>query len=387
VDTQNSENINGEKSGIDTDMAADSDHNILRTKTFNRELKSLVNRIVSNEEKPEEEDLQSLSESQLLQSLHKIFYRIKSLDEIESVHSSFNPFLIDTENEPASGITDYLEAAFNSLGISVYDILTFSINDRCFTSTYTELNPVNKTDIILNLKDNLFKQISEKESGYILTAREREKDSFLSKKFIGFDDEGGRGMLLFIRLSSIVMNLIKELNQGHEAVPLAEYLSPIIIFRLEEQGEGEVRNRIEVLKNELSIPLYLHLGRFIPSLDLQRYDDLDSLVSIVETLLNISTISEDLNGALIKISRGCDKEMIYEIKYMISRLKQSLHGQASIVRIKSDVLLIITHKKNMGIVQAVAADYNEIYDNRFKSEIISMEKRDEIPGILLKVCL
>ncbi len=387
MDTQKSENSGREESGIDPGMAADTDENILRSKTFNRELKSLVNRIVSNEEeKTEEEDIDGLTESKLLYRLHKIFYRIKSLGEIESVHSSFNPFVLDTDNELAKGIAAYLKTAFNSMEISVYDILSFNINDRCFSSAYTELKPESKTDIIINLKDRLFKQILEKESGYMLTADEINGDSFLSKKFSGLEDEEGGEMLLFVRLSSITENLIKELNRGHGTAPLAEYLSPIIIFRLKEQSSGDLLNRMEVLKNELSIPLYLSLGSLMPSIDLRRYDDLDSLVGVVEILLAISVISEDLNGILIKISRVCDKEMLYEIKYLISRFANGLDDDASIIRVKSDIILILTHKKNTGIVREITAEYNRIYDNAFDIEIINREKRDEIPGILSKIC-
>lgn len=387
MEIQKSEDLREEKIGIDAEMAIETDINILRNKTFNRELKSLVNRIVSNEEKPEEEDLEDLTDDRLLYKLHKIFYRIKSLDEIESVYSSFNPFLFNGENELYREIADYLKTAFNSMNIVVYDILTFNFTDRCFSSIFTELKPEVKTDIIINLRDNLFRQMWEEQSGYILTADEIKRDSFLSKKFIDFEDEKSGDALLFLRLSSIIGNLIKELDRDHKAGPLVECLSPIVIFKLVEQSRDDTRKRIDMLRNELSIPLYLYLGRFIPSIDLLRYDDLDSLVSIVETLLNVSVISEELNGILIKVSRICSKQMLYEIKYLISRLKNNLDDYTSFIRIKSDTLFILTHKKNTGIVQGVAAEYNRVYENIFDIEIINREKRDEIPSIILKICL
>jgi hypothetical protein len=387
MDTQNDKHISGEKSGTDIDMSADTDFNILRSKTFNRELKSLVNRIISNEERTEEEDLAGLTESQLLYRLHRIFYRIKSLDEKESAYSSFNPFIIDVENDLAKGIAVYLKTAFSSMEISLYDILAFNISDRCFSSTHTELKPETKTDIVINLKDRLYTQIVEEGNGYKLTPEEINRDSFLSKKFTGLEDEEGRGALLFIRLSSVADKLIKEVNRGHAAVPLVEYLSPIIIFRLAEQGRDEILKRVEVLRNELAVPLYLSLGSLLPSFDLQRYDDLDSMVGIAETLLAVSAVSEDLNGIMIKASRDCGKEMLYETKYLVSRLGKSLDGQASIIRLKSDLLIILTDKNNTGIVQAVVADYNKIHNNIFDLEIISMGNKDEISDILFKICI
>ncbi len=385
MDTDNAGNTGFGNSNADTGTFENTDINILRSKTFNRELKHLVNRIVSNEEKPGEEDIESLTEDRLLYRLHKLFYLIRSLNEIESANTSFNPFLMEDRSGPDKGIGQYLKSSFQDLGISVYDILTFNINDKCFSSTHTELTGESRADIIINLKDNLFKRISREQKGSVLTYDEITGDSFLSKKFNGLDDEK-RGMLLFLRLSSITVNLIEELNRGEKSAPLVEYLSPIMVFRIKEQSSGEVDTLVRTLKDELSVPLFLSLGGLFPSFKLDRYDDPDSLIILLETILTVSVISDDYNGILIKASRSCDTQMIFEIKYMISRLTKNLDDHTSVLRIKSDALLLITLRSKRGIVESVIADYNTLHNDLFEYEVISEKNRDEIPELLLKIC-
>ena len=135
----------GEFDGVNSDNAAAAgavqagteqpagDQNILREKTFNEELRHLVEKVTAHEAPgPETSDIDDVSDEELIRRLHVLFYRAIHLEHAVPPPRSLVE-LRRVRGRDEDSLINAIHQGLAELSYRAFALLPFNLEKRCFT--------------------------------------------------------------------------------------------------------------------------------------------------------------------------------------------------------------------------------------------------------------
>jgi len=369
--------------------------NFLREKTFNSNLRHLVDRIRDNEPDSADseifhEDIDSLSEEELQLRLYRLYYRAVNIRDNRDINIAFNPFEIQ-EDASSSSIVDSLNChiinRMESLELSPFALLSYNIAQKGYMPAIHSLDRYHAESIVIGLRDRLFKKILAGPDGVIIDTGEIEEDPFMSKIFSLKEGEERRP-LYFIMLSTITAEVMKELPiSGSDT--LSPFLpSAILMIELPDRSHPATIAAITgTLKRRLALPYFLLNDYQSLVFSSESYEDLDFTYQVLDYLFTIFLLHKDRAGISIKSSAHKNDSMTFLIKYVISKLSHTLYCDSVIVHIIKGRLVILTTGAFVDVIKEIIDEYNRLFNDQFSIVEFYSADFDDSLDIIQKIIL
>lgn len=358
--------ITGNQLDLHEAKEAPEEVNLLRKKTFTKELSTLVNRIFSNETgEPEsiiETDSLNISEkNNLLMEFEKLIYSIKHQEEISKTGSQYNPFNLDIDvYDDIDDIDDYLQKGIQQCGFRDFGIFKYILTESSFKFDRGFVNDFLKTNCFFGLKDDVFKK-GIPEHGVIIKADSIEDDPFLKKKFHSDSElEGSNNSFYLNRVSSYCDNVFIKKNSSHLSA-LEKYTSPLIIIKLPEDYNADAAEIHKIIIKYMSIPLALYMGknRLIPLSNDCSYEDCFHLIELFQKTSDAS----ELTWCILSGKEMSSMESFFMLKYFLSKIRLSVGINSLVMRVALNRIVLALPEKNLDNIKKITDEFNSRSSN------------------------
>ena len=353
--------------------------NILREKTFNPELSSLLNKIYSHEktsdtETPGTEKIDPGLKYTLLQKCDQLLYRLKHEADAAKVTSEFNPFSLDINvYDDIDDLDDYIETGMKQIGFSRFLIMKYNFIDAAFRTDLNRIDEALTTDLFFSTKDPLFKGMYANNRGYILDYAAIDTDLFFKKKLeTVFQSGDNNRVIYFVRLCSLCDDngslIIKNIMSSFE-----QYLSPILAVIPDAGKEHYSENDFfEMLKRDMQIPFSLYAMK-------NRFNFYSSEFSYEEALLMIELVMtspavKGMTRSILTLDNFSVKENMFILKLLLSRIRKQLERDSFFMRIGIDKCILVTSENEKKEISVMIDEIN------VSENIVSMESIDAGSG-------
>lgn len=347
--------------------------NIIRNKTFNPELRRLVERVRDNEpgEVPLSQDPvagKGPGAEELEMELYRLYYRARTLRDNLNVNISFNPF--DLQSSLSS--MDMPEAVFahmaeemKALSYPSFAILRYDIGRKGFVATRHALERHDAGNIIISLRDGIFLEMLGAGEGIIVDENAIRNDSFLAKRFMPVDGSEARP-LYFTALSTLGDMVGRELDSGDTACPLPFLPSSILMAELPPgEGRRDPADIHEALRRKIALHAFLLCDDDSRSRSHFTCDDVGSTYTVLEYLFSVFLLRKDCVCVSV-LSRGRDRPGTgYLVKYIIAKTKRMLSSDSTIIHLLKNRLIFIVPSSSLDGMRVLMAEFNRLFEDRF----------------------
>jgi hypothetical protein len=362
--------------------AQPQERNLLREKTFNSELNQLVNKIFTNEkinEDPVEfyEETDVTEKNNLLLKCEELIYRLKHLDEYNAASSFYNPFDTDINvYDDIDDTADYIKTGLLQCGYPEYQILKYNFNDKAYRSDINMLEESFSTGMYFSINDPVIKRIRNNTEGFIFKPDLIISDPFFSKKFInGNADSLNPGAFYIVRISSLFNDPVNMKKLEDKISKFEEFLSPLLLIKLNRNGDYKLDEVFSSLKMKAAIPMMLYFlkNRIKFNITNSKYED--TLVMI--ELFIKSSINTGIKSYIITLNDYSVKDNLFIFKFLMSRVKKILSRDSLILRISINRAIIVTSSNTGEIYTSIdrinsglklitidQVDYSEYLDSK-----------------------
>lgn len=334
--------------------------NLLREKTFTRELSSLVSRIFSNESagiSPDEKDeLINLTEkNRVLLEYEKLIYSLKQSMDLPEISSKYNPFHLNVDvHDDIDDIDDYLKAGMDQSGFNEYGIFKFNLKENAFrfdSGSFAE--PLSK-NCFFGVNDPVFSGTFPKH-GIILKSENIDDDPFLAKKFKSSSDNISENNSFYInRIYNYCKNLFSTTGDP-ELTRLEKYTSPLLVISLPGSRGIDESDIHKIIEKNLCLPLsvYLAKNRLTPVMTNFDYEESLLLIELFQKMSYNST----LKWCLIKGEDFSSLENFFMLKYLLSKLRLQAGHNSLIMRIASNKIVMALEEREIPDIQNSVSDF------------------------------
>jgi hypothetical protein len=341
----------------------------VRERTFNKELSDLVSRIKSNE--PGKDEIpasvppkKEITEDDLLQMYHQLFYKAVNISGIEKIDTSFNPFILYKELSS----DDLLTLIYNemtALSFNEYAILAYN-PEKNYYSCYTNNIPgLDERNIVIDPSENLYANIINNKHGNILDRQSIERDIYYKKRF------SAKNSLLFISFGNLFIDYYSNADLRN-VNDFSDAFFPILLIRMEE-NPGE--NRKKTIYREIESKLIVYFFLLYRKLTIDKQSicsaGLQSIYGFLDYIFQKYNKQKDCICAVIKSKKYINAESLLILKFMYGKLKNKLSGSAEILRIEKDKLLIFTRKQDRKRMDDILDEFNKTYSDLFRVDTFS----------------
>ena len=353
-----------------TDYNKESEHNefninIIRQRTFNKELRELLAKIRSNESQRNDKaiNMDEISEEELIKRFHILFYRSVNLIGLSDINSNLNPYLL-----PNYFFKDNLEQnilyEMQNLSLPEYAILSYNLEKKCYIPVYCYIDDIIEDNIAIDICEELYTQILDSKYGIILNYQSINNNIFLKKRFSSNCQNDSQYLLYFVSFKNIFSNLLSEMNLiGIENIRNI-HLSQILMIRIKD-GMGE--NIVESIYNKIIDKLIIHFllleKRVFGQILKVDYENIYSLFNILEFFIRIFSKFYDGVGYIIKCKNYFKKENLFIFQYLLLKFKNTLSAKSIISQLANDKFLILTKESEGEIVEQIVKEFNNYNNN------------------------
>ncbi len=340
--------------------------NLLRQKTFTKELSSLVNRIYSNETGESEsiKEIASLDiaeKNNLLMEFEKLIYSLKHKEEIAKTESQYNPFNLDIDvYDDIDDIDDYLQRGIEQCGFNEFGIFKYILTESSFKFDRGILDDFLKRNCFFGLKDDLFKE-GIPEHGIIIEADSIEKDPFLKKKFSSNSGSEKSNSSFYLNrvLSYSDKVFIKENNPNLSTIE--RYTSPLIMIKLPDESNMNAVEVHKIITKYMSIPLAVYMGknRLIPVINDCSYEDCFHLIELFQK----TSPAPELTWCILFGREMFSMESFFMIKYFLSKIKLNAGINSLVMRVALNQIVLALPTKNVDKLKKIIDDFNNRSSN------------------------
>jgi hypothetical protein len=360
-----------------------AEKNLLREKTFNNELNALVNKIFINERIGQEpssmkEELPPSEKNALLEQCEKLIYQLKHIDDLHGLSSIYNPFDADINiYDDIDDTADYVKAGLIQGGYEHYQILKYSFRDKAYRSDINLLDSSYSADMYFSISDPLIIRINKDPAGCILDQDMIDSDPFLSKKFDNSDcDHKTQGSYYIVKIASLFEDSFFKEKFDSSTGNFDKFLSPLLLIEVNRDITLKPFEIFANLKLNASIPLLLYFLKNRIRFNISNYSYEDTLLMM--ELFVMSMIDSRLTGYIITLKKYTEKNNIFILKFLLSRLRRLLKKDSLILRISINTVILFSASAEVdsigeiverintgeGIISIEPVDYNEYLDSK-----------------------
>ena len=356
--------------------------NIIREKTFNKELSSLVNQIFENESHPgkplqDSSDIDFTKKNKILIDLEKEIYRLKHIEELSRNSSSYNPFELNVNTfDDIDDIEDYILRGINQSGLNSYSVMKYSLNDSAYAADIGNFDDFKKTNVIFSVKDPVFKALSESPDGIFLSAEQIKSDPFLSKKFINpeslTDAVESYYMIKLTGLNTPLTEKIELMSTDR----ISGFLSPMLIAAVESDKSISVKDLSGSLKRNLAIPMAIYRLKNRINFEIADYSFEETLL-IIDLFIK-SDPETEIKCLILSLSDSSARENIFILKYLLTRIRSTMEKDSLIFRITLDRVIIATTDQNIDKIYRLISHMNVYGEDLVDIQIIDRDQSRDV---------
>jgi hypothetical protein len=346
--------------------------NLLRERTFNPELRKLVDRIRVNEPTPGHQEIVSgideLTEDELQLNLYRLYYKARNISDNNEINISFDPFKM-IEESPSGDIKETLAAhvtyMMRHLSLSPFALLSYDITAKGYIPSIHDFAGDIAANIVISLKDSLFQKILSARDGILVYADELRDDHYLNKIF-STQDGSANGPIYFIMINQIVDEVVRELSESG-AGPFSSFLPSALLMILlpENAAKAEPVDIARIARERLSLPLFMLNDNHSRVFSLERYDDLSYIFSVLDYFFNLFLLKKDRVGVSLHVKSSSGTSTPFIMKYIISKLNNKLYSDSVIINVLKERLIILTESIHLEIINQIFEEYNKLFKDSF----------------------
>ncbi len=343
--------------------------NILRGKTFNPELSTLLNKIYSHEKVADAETpgvskvtgMDPMTKFSLLQQCDDLLYTHKHQAEAATVDSGFNPFSLDINvYDDIDDLNDYIKAGMSQCGFSRFIIMKYKFSDAAFRTELNMIDAALTSDMFLGTKDQLFRLISENSSGCIVRRETVASDPFLRKKLgqVFFMNDNPE-MIYFVRLYNLCESGQDSIRFKENISSFEEYLSPILAVIPDKKPEYcDNAFFYDKIVRHMIIPFSLYIIKNRFSFDTREFNYEDALLML--ELFMSSPAGINMTRSILTLDDFSLKEHVFILKHLLSRIKKRLEKNSFFLRIGIDKCFLISSEDEKNDIIEIIDEINSV---------------------------
>jgi hypothetical protein len=347
--------------------------NLLREKTFNPELRQLVDRVRDNEPAQgtfdnEQERIDAVSEDDLRLRLYRLYYRARVLHDNREMNVAFNPFEAMDSSSPVSildSLSVYIMDRMMQMSLSPFALLSYSIIEKGYIPSVHNLERYQVENIVIGLRDRLFRAILGSDEGVIIEADELQDDPFMGKIFSLHEGEDPRA-LYFVLLSCLSSGIAREFQDQNSDAITPFLPSAILMIELPLQTEPHNRGSIfSMLRKRLALPFFLLNDNQSLVFMTEGYEDMDYSYHVMDYLFTVFLLARDGIGISIKLKSKDETSRTFLMKYILSQLSYKLHADSVLLHMIKGHLIILTREGFVDLIKSLIGEYNRLFNDQF----------------------
>jgi len=348
--------------------------NLLRERTFNSELRSLVSRISDNEESFDDsnkvsnrEREQNKDKNNLLEKLHQLYYQLLYDDQISLSFQNNNDFLLNETVDNKKNRVNFLLSINKRLSLfelSNFSIFDYSFKDQCYKS----FNDCFFKDLFIGLKDIEYGKIVNSEYGFRLNLEDIKDNILLSKKF-SEDFLLKSGFIFFVNINKFLSVFTNEMKKKFE-LKLGNIFLFDSIFALFCENSVELNEKeIFDLLKELLFP---EIFKILDVLDQKKIGKIDtgfySHLNIISSFQDYIDSNFQFRSFNLIVSDVLNKKIDFIVKYLFVKLNEKLENGLIILSVSETVFFLIIKARETEILYNIIDEYNSVWNNLFSLE-------------------
>ena len=348
-----------------------NEKNIIREKTFNKELHSLVNQIYLNEEMNDKQlnysdEISDSDINSLLMRCENLIYRLKHLNDLPVISSFYNPFKMKLV---ANNDTDYITEGLAQCGFSKYQILKYNFFEKAYRSSVSNMEPYFADSIFFNINDPLILYINENIEGSVIKSDSIISNPFLSKKFIKNDDNiSDISSFYIVKISSIFDGLADSQLSDVSRDNFEQFFSPLLLIELKSEEIFQPKDIFKKLKKFTVTPFLSYF--FKNSIKSYiKYNSFEEILLIIELFIKSNSYF-NLTSYMIILKDYSIKENIFILKFIISKIKRLLKKESLVFRASINKIILITSESNKNDIRNIIDQVNST-DEVIKVRVIN----------------
>ncbi len=361
--------------------------NLLRERTFNPELKTLVDRVRVNEppvDGPVADPGRavSMTDDTFELELYRLYYKARGLRDNGEINIAFNPFEMNREAADVSiqySLATYIVERMRDLAFSPFALLSYNVSLKAFAPTIHTLDAYSVENISVSLRDGLFREILSHPEGIIINDERIHFDPFLAKIFAHKTGEAPRPVY-FNMLSGITAGIMKDLPLEGTASVSPFLPSAILMIELSDaDSPADPAVITGIIRQKLALPYFILNDCQSLVFSAKSHEDLEYVYDVLDYLFTVFLLRKDRSGLIIKSVIRENSNLPFLIKYIISKLSSTLYSDSAIVHIIQDTLIILTRNDIAGPIKEKITEYSRLFEGQFTIvEFFSKDFEDSV---------
>ncbi|MCU0822612.1 MAG: hypothetical protein MUC95_09100, partial [Spirochaetes bacterium] len=349
----------------------DADLDRVREKTFNKELSDLVEKIRAHEltdEQEVEEDIpeiavSEISEDDLLRKYHDLFYRAVNMIGAGNTNTIFNQFELSL-NSIKDDLERYIDLELRGMSYPHYSILLYSLEKKCYVIYVNHIDGLDENNIIIDPNEELHKNIYDNKKGVIIGSRVVNNNIYLKKRFLPDSRVVTNYSYYFLSFRNLTSDFFSGMERPTGRDLPYRAMFPILVVRLDNE-EARAETVFSRIRDRLTVHFIFLARKLIIKTHNTRSGSHNDLYNIMEH--NFKLFQRDSDGLcyVVKCSAGLTKEILFVLKYLHIKLKETLSKRTIISRIEKNKFVILITKPELNALKRVVDDFNRFYNNIF----------------------
>ena len=349
------------------------DHNLLREKTFNEELRHLVDKVTSHETTGRmTEDIDGISDDELIRRLHLLFYRTIHLESAGAAHDQILEMRrVAVRDEDA--LLNAIHEGLTSLSYPAYSLLPFNLEKRCFTPAINTINSLDVYSLFVDIYDGLYTSIVESGHGILIAPETIREDSFLRKRFVA--KSGVLEDWFYVNsLRNLYNPPLVELRESGAPDP-GFRMSPVLIIRLRQpEVPGEAPEIDEKLGRRLSLAFLLYASEELGRIGKPGDNLLVHHYRCLEYIYMAFSRMKEGTCFIFNFREYHQAQGRYLLSYFESTLRAGLSGSSFIQQLDKNRLVVFSTMEDARRVKSAAALWKAVHGDIFSVSLFGAEK-------------
>jgi len=348
--------------------------NILRERTFNKELRNLVSRVSSNEGEVEDLNFKvkfssiddkikkadSLSPAQLQRELHELFYSISNSDS-KCIEAQYNPLTMSGSYE------DHLKHLLKQGGVDLHALFQYSLIDKVYRPFINTIPSLDEENLVISIRGDLYKRLVNEKTGIIIEKEDIEKDWTLRKGL----SQDNRYFAVFVKHA--MYDVYKKL--GPQNISVKSFYPEMIFFMVIPEGYSNTEAIMTFLRTNCAVPLAMLHEDIVEKIDGQSSNEmLFNLVDYISESANRRGIN---NALLVEFNKTKLDLAPYMVKFFFSKLERVLSISSFAFRMDICETMIIASQDELIEVESIVNSLNET-DDYFSMDFMPTSRPEAI---------
>jgi hypothetical protein len=333
----------------------------IRQKTFNDELRLLVDNITAQPSDSSVEDQSHISSMQLLKKFHTLFYKSIHLSHLKDINQKIDTALV-YEDVSEKVISNKIDDYFENNGVKEYALLFFSVEKKAYIPYLWKITSISREQCIIYPAEQLFHRILGSEQGLLLDKKAYRQDADFLHHF--GDISFTTGNLYFLSLKHVIGHIYDTFTK-QRSDSLDKILLPLLIMRYDSDTIGDVTHWLHSMKQEAALLLY-----FFSIMREKNISDVPNwspsyVNAVLDTFTQIHSHNPDSKVLIITHTNLIDYTSYLLMKYIYGKLKKIVSATSSVLFLEREKIILFLDKKNYTEIIDYLSSLTTTYETTF----------------------